>query len=136
MTRLVRTGECNNCGECCGSNGCDNPWRVVPGVMSWQEEARLERVPHLVLLPAGVIDENGWHKEGSSECPFLADDNGDGRRLCSLVGTDNEYLFRNVCQENRNGEGYPRLVYYSYEALNDWMVEYPSCSFVYVEEAD
>ena len=165
--RLVRQGECNRCGQCCGADGKMMPWpaQLLDGLLRWKLEDVRVRLPHLELLDVGqatdgrmvvqnqygqirirgdrydwVWDDSGLHKPDSMECPLLRDDPGDGTRPCGLIGTNRQNIFDAICAEGLDNHGYPMHVYEddeqrtAYEKLNDWMEEYPDCSFTYVEE--
>ena len=137
--KLIRQGECNRCGECCGANGKAAAWPgwYVNGLLRWEVEDLKQRWPHYEILGiteaedgrmilttnSGTIrirgdrypwvwDDNGLHKPGNNECPILKDDDGEGHLDCGAVGTQYEQkVFTDFCQNGRTNHGYPSHVY-------------------------
>ena len=166
--RLIRQGECNRCGECCGGSGKAPPWPAsyLNGKLRWKLEDVQAYWPHVELIgvsqaedgrivvttTSGQIrirgnrydwewDDVGWVRPGTNECPLLQLDPGDGTRPCALIGTQYEQYKDASCGDGVQLQGYPQFVYEdddtftAYEKLEDWMEEYPSCSYTY-EEAE
>jgi hypothetical protein len=63
----------------------------------------------------------------SLECPFLADDPGDGSRPCALVGTPWESVYLDKC--------FPEgpAMFYDQQSLDQWESDHPLCSHSWVE---
>jgi hypothetical protein len=66
--------------------------------------------------------------DGSSyslECPFLMDDQGDGRRECALVGTQDDGAYTKAC--------FPEgpLEFDTQEMVDQWEGDHPLCSFTW-----
>ena len=64
----------------------------------------------------------------SLECPFLADDPGDGSRPCAFTGTAQESL-RNTFECWPNGPEY----FHNLESLQQWENDHPDCSHTWTE---
>ena len=170
MTKLLRQGECNRCGQCCGSDGVP-PWHagLVEDMANWGNIEDIENAWPLMKL-ANFVQQNdrwlilnegkqiniggvgkitfelhptnGFTKPGTTACPLLGDDPGDGTRSCMLAGTRFDAVFTDFCKEYPRGQGSPRFVYEdsdlgtAQEQLDFWMEQFPDCSFTYVEEVE
>jgi hypothetical protein len=138
---LVRQGECNQCGECCGRETAGgqaaNPWQRLAGMRNWKLVDVQAEIPHIQLLgateapdgrfqlatPYGqiqirglrmdwVLDDDGLHKPDNLECPALVDGEGDTKYACALVGTQYESrMYTDWCREGPQGIGFPALEY-------------------------
>ena len=67
--------------------------------------------------------------DGSSyslECPFLADDPGDGSRPCGLVGEIDQIRIDTTCW-------FEEPVIFSQAQKDQWEADHPSCSYTWVE---
>ena len=62
----------------------------------------------------------------SNECPWLLDDEGDGRRECALVGNKYEPLWNATC--NAYGDGMAPLVFTQAER-DAWLTAHPLCGY-------
>lgn len=103
---------------------------VPPG-----DEVGLFRVtgkPHYyVWVPGAALckDTSAAH-DGSSyslECPFLANDPGDGSRPCALVGSNDDGAYLKFC--------YPEgpLEFATQAMVDQWQTDHPLCSHDWVE---
>ena len=176
MTRLIRQGECNLCGQCCGSGGI-HPWPANwPQAMrnwaniedienSWpmmrfanfvqqndrwliQNEGQEINIGGVGKITFELHPVNGFTRPGTTECPFLDKDPGDGTRPCMLVGSRGEGIYDVMCKEGGPSMlGAPRLVYEdidqgesgictAQQQVDLWMSDFPDCSFTYVEEVE
>ena len=63
----------------------------------------------------------------SLECPFLADDPGDGSRPCGLVGESEEPRYQTTC--------FPEgpLEFADQRSVDQWKTDHPLCVFDWVE---
>jgi len=152
-----RQGSCNRCGQCCGADGSPNqanPWpkNWPQAVQAWETKPTIiqavgnpldgDPIGYAVRLGnktyrsvwvtgVGLCKDSPPYGNASNyslECPFLADDPGDGSRPCAFVGTPLESL-RNtfVC--------YPEgpLIMPDQGSLDQWMEDHPLCSYTWVE---
>lgn len=150
----VRSGECNLCGECCGTLG-RNPWpsQWPESIRNWQAQDIIGDFDYAAYL--GITGDPGdplsyptgpqsmkirqytipyeWgpgiHKPTNAECPFLWDDPGDGTRPCLLVmlGLNYEDAWATICQPTPPEE-------WNEDQVTKWFLHYPSCSYTYIEE--
>lgn len=129
MTKYIRQGECNRCGQCCGAPG--GPDRRSPFPKDWPESLRTwtpENKEKLCpLIP--LLDEIEKYQKSPTnpECPFLLDDSGDGTRPCGLVGTGKEYAFDAWCKDEPTSPRKEKFV-------KEWQWRYPDCSYTWIKE--
>ena len=132
---FIRVGECNMCGECCGyprstDGGQNNPWPPdwPESIQNWSPESIKEYAP-IIQLNRGVwVKGKGLCKSDTDfRCPLLSD-KVNGEAKCSVVGTDNEYIWKYSCQP------VPPLSYETLVQVKEWYKNCPSCSYEYIEE--
>lgn len=75
------------------------------------------------LKDTSVAHDGSSH---SLECPFLADDPGDGSRPCGLVGEIDRDLIEATCW-------FKEPVIFSQRQKNQWEEDHPLCSYTWVE---
>ena len=155
---FIRQGTCNRCGQCCGADGSPNqtnPWpkNWPQAVHNWEELPNMIQVvgnpldgdpPDYAILLGGKQYRSIWvnnvglckdlptYGDDSSyslECPFLADDPGDGSRPCAFTGTPLEEIRNSfVCYP----EGPQR--FRTQEDLDQWNNDHPLCSYTWEAE--
>jgi len=66
-----------------------------------------------------------------SECPWLLDDEGDGRRECALVGTRFEPLWEAICWSAIDDQGNPGMApeTFTQEERDAWKTAHPLCGY-------
>jgi len=138
-----RVGECNLCGQCCGTNG-ENPWgkNTPEQYRAWQAKDYHKSFPQSQLCGVtgkdgerlqiqmsgiAIVDGleypyewgNGLHKPGNTQCPFLKDD-----MTCALYGSTYHWIWEQTCKPHP-----PKMV----EDSKYWHEQFPDCSYKFVE---
>lgn len=153
MEWYERTGECEQCGECCANSPWPKEW---PGNLLDKTPEEIWTIfPHGLLF-FGLANESGktvwsknhgiamvdnkeypwlWHKDngfvkGSQnfECPFLG--SAGDKRPCMLVGTEFQHAFDVACKEAITG--IPQFMAHTTQ-VQRWEENHPNCSFKYMK---
>lgn len=147
-TYYRRTGDCNQCGNCCENS----PWPT-----NWPDAIRNRKPEHVLKmwpqakhfpLPVhggrseGVVTVEGekfpfkWVPGASlcksddlHECPFLTGVKGDEQRPCGIYGTNSHYMWEDWCRQ------FPDETFESKERVDEWFRNNPDCSYTF-EEVD
>lgn len=165
MANWIRSGDCNHCGECCGSNGQYNITETWEEHRKWELSEVQEHLPLWTLLGLawnpeeeiimpesdtgsvriiGTLYPYAWEllpsgkghvpvKPGTTECPFLQDDPGDGSRPCALVGSQEEGARTKYCRPEERSEPPERYNIWTEESKNQWQADHPNCSYIFEE---
>jgi Fe-S-cluster containining protein len=165
MANWTRSGDCNHCGECCGSNGQYNTTETWEEHRFWEPSDVTEHLPLWTLFGLGYNpqeemiqpeSDTGFYrvkgvqyfyewtllpsgkghvpvKPGTTECPFLQDDPGDGSRPCALVDSQDEGARTKYCRPEERPEPPQDYDIWTQESKDQWEADHPNCSYLFIE---
>jgi hypothetical protein len=158
---FTRQGSCNRCGECCGyprstNGGQNNPWPNdwPESIRNWSPESIQTHLPILQFVDNMVNTPNGnftiqGHRcywiwipghglcidlpaygdpvSYDQRCPCLGDKQAGNDVPCRLYGTRYQPIWQAMC------EATPPVTYERQSQVDNWFINCPSCSYIYVE---
>jgi len=149
MAKVLK-GFCNQCGACCGYNtdkppfpfemkehydqikkgiyGDEKPpllFNYVKSKKEGEEEGTVtikgKKINWCWVQGKGLC--KGTLKKHTTECPFLGEDQGDGKRPCLLYETE---MWEEMCKIIPNNK-------FDDEQIREWQKRHPNCSYYWEE---